>query len=35
VRDGLLLANPAAKLGNEFRPVPSARQRQEQIKALN
>jgi integrase len=35
VRDGLLLANPPAKLGNEFRLVPSARQRQDQIKAFD
>src|SRR5437879_3317397 len=34
VRDGLLLANPAAKLGVEFGLVYSPRQRQETIKAF-
>jgi integrase len=34
VRDGLLLANPASKLGKEFSLVPSSRQRQEAVKAM-
>jgi integrase len=34
VRDGLLLANPAAKLGDEFGLVTSSRQRGEDIKAF-